>query len=336
MHNKDSIYAFFDVDGTLINFNTMIDFLQYFLIGSFGVQESTRRWRKYQNEISQFQDAPREILNQMYYENYAGIRTSVIRKIGVAWFNDRIKGKAYAFNQNTLKELTLHQKNHHSVVFVSGGFFATLEPLAKWLNIKHILCVELLCGGGYLSGEINSATQAIGIGKKLVIESFIENRTGIDLSKCYAYGDHISDYDMLAMVGNPVVVGNDMELIRKIDNCKGKLSKMKNTNYIREQILTIVLESINVINQNLEQPLPVDQGNACPIYGQASGIDSISLVALISIIEELIENKLQQAILMANEKAMSIRNSPFLNVGSLVTYIAKLIEDNSKVEADAK
>ena len=94
---------------------------------------------------------------------------------------------------------------------------------------------------------------------------------------------------------------------------------------MNQKVLHIVLDSIGIINQNLEQPLQVEKLNDCCIYGGADGLDSISLVALISLIEESVENKLGASIILANEKAMSMRNTPFRNVGVLTAYICELI-----------
>lgn len=224
MQTKPSIYAFFDVDDTLINFNSMLDFLQYFFMEYFGMKEATKRLNKYKNESNILCDAPREVLNQLYYSNYKGVEKAVVRKAGITWFNETIKDNETAFNQNVLEKLKLHQQNNHVPVLVSGGFFAILEPLAKWVNIDNILCVELLSRGGYLTGKINLNAQTIGSGKATAIHSFIAKLADdIDLNHCYAYGDHISDYDMLSIVGNPVVVGNDMELLRKIEMLQRKV-----------------------------------------------------------------------------------------------------------------
>ncbi len=102
------------------------------------------------------------------------------------------------------------------MVFVSGGFFATLEPLAKYLDVKFILCVEPNNRDGMLTGDINLNTQTIGMGKARAIRQFMQKQyvqhTQL-LQQSYAYGDHISDYDMLLVVGNPIVVGDDREMV---------------------------------------------------------------------------------------------------------------------------
>lgn len=77
-----------------------------------------------------------------------------------------------------------------------------------------LLCVEPNSIDGTLTGGINLNTQTIGMGKAKAIRQFMLDHAQHTelLQTSYAYGDHISDYDMLSVVGNPVVVGNDMEI----------------------------------------------------------------------------------------------------------------------------
>lgn len=89
----------------------------------------------------------------------------------------------------------------------------------------------------------------------------------------------------------------------------------------------IVIEAINELNEMLEQPLPVEQGVDCPIYSSANRLDSMSLVSLIVSVEQRIEDSLGQSLVLANEKAMSRKNSPFATVGSLSKYIDELLSE---------
>ena len=57
-------------------------------------------------------------------------------------------------------------------------------------------------------------------------------------------------------------------------------------------------------------------------------IDSMSLVALIVQIEELIDDLYDESLTLASEKAMSRRTSPFSRVQYLVDYIEELILNN--------
>jgi D-alanine--poly(phosphoribitol) ligase subunit 2 len=99
---------------------------------------------------------------------------------------------------------------------------------------------------------------------------------------------------------------------------------------LNEKYSTIVLDAIDELNQTLDVPVSVEQGEATPIYGQDKTLDSISLVSLIVSIEQKVEDKFNMSIILANEKAMSQRNSPFLTVGTLSAYIKTLVEGEKK------
>ncbi|MBP9742033.1 MAG: hypothetical protein KBD37_01600 [Burkholderiales bacterium] len=98
---------------------------------------------------------------------------------------------------------------------------------------------------------------------------------------------------------------------------------------MKERVISIIVDAVNIINQNLEKPLPINLMGECPIYGGKDGIDSISLVSLISIVEDSLETQLAISIILANEKSMSMQNSPFLTVGKLTDYICTLMYKES-------
>lgn len=99
---------------------------------------------------------------------------------------------------------------------------------------------------------------------------------------------------------------------------------------MKQQIETIIISSIGVINYTLNKPLPLEEKDVCPIYGSSRGLDSISLVGLISIVEDALESELGYSVIIADEKAISRRNSPFLTVGTLTNYIYELIKLKEK------
>lgn len=217
---QNNIFAFFDVDGTVLQFNSLLHFLEYFLNNYFGQQEAEIRMSKYKNIVKDAGlDCSREKLNELYYQNFVGIKEEDLRKVSLRWFNTIIHNND-AFNRGIIKKLQYHQKNEHVVVLVSGGFFATLDALAQHLNISHVLCVSPVINEGVLTGAIDLHSQTIGNGKSQAIQRFlttnydvIQDQLGDVLSNCYAYGDHISDSNMLSVVGQGFVVGNNIEMI---------------------------------------------------------------------------------------------------------------------------
>jgi len=63
------------------------------------------------------------------------------------------------------------------------------------------------------------------------------------------------------------------------------------------------------------------------LYGNGGILDSLGLVRVIAELEEEIFDHTQINITLADEKAMSQKNSPFRSVASLSDYIEKLLQE---------
>ena len=96
---------------------------------------------------------------------------------------------------------------------------------------------------------------------------------------------------------------------------------------MKNQILECITNAVSVINDTLENKLPIEKGRDCPLYSNGN-MDSISLVSLISFVEQEIEDVFHHPIILANEKAMSMKNSPFLSIGHLSDYIEELLQES--------
>jgi acyl carrier protein len=59
------------------------------------------------------------------------------------------------------------------------------------------------------------------------------------------------------------------------------------------------------------------------LFGGAEGIDSLSLVQIVAEVERAVEDKFGKRVVLADERAMSRRQSPFRTVGTL----AELVEE---------
>lgn len=93
----------------------------------------------------------------------------------------------------------------------------------------------------------------------------------------------------------------------------------------REEILKLVLSTLE--NYCVENDIVVNliQGEEIKLFGGESLLDSLGLVSLIVSIEEAIEDQFNTSIILADEKAMSRRTSPFSRVSYLVDYILEII-----------
>ena len=92
----------------------------------------------------------------------------------------------------------------------------------------------------------------------------------------------------------------------------------------------------NVIVNLLRNPLheahtDLFLGEATPIWGESSSLDSMGLVSFIVEIENELEYLCGFPVTLANPKAFSLRHSPFATVGSLTDYATALIMENQHV-----
>lgn len=97
----------------------------------------------------------------------------------------------------------------------------------------------------------------------------------------------------------------------------------------KEKITELVLNCISELNEELEIEELKNANEDTKLYGGNSGIDSMSLVSLISDLEDRISEEFNQELVLANEKAMSQRVSPFRNISTLVSYIEDLLSSNN-------
>jgi acyl carrier protein len=92
---------------------------------------------------------------------------------------------------------------------------------------------------------------------------------------------------------------------------------------MKEKIFELVKTSLEELNEELDYSSLRNVTWETSIAGGESNIDSLSLVTLVVGLETKIEKTFNKRILLADEKAMSTRNSPFRNMGSLVDFIAE-------------
>ena len=95
------------------------------------------------------------------------------------------------------------------------------------------------------------------------------------------------------------------------------------TNKIEEVILNSLIE----LNEELENNPLGSPSKETQLYGGGGALDSMALVSFITDLEEIISEKFDKHIILADERAMSQRTSPFRSVESLTIYIKKLLEE---------
>jgi HAD superfamily hydrolase (TIGR01490 family) len=201
--------AFFDVDETLTNCKTMVDFWCHWTsLPGAGPQPLVRGLDGLLRS-----GLPRAELNRAYYQLFTGVRPERLREAGLDWYA-HYRARPRAFVRSGIEALAGHRAAGDTVVLLSGSFHAVLDPLAEDLGVDLVLCTrQTVSGDGTLSGHVDQPM--IGLAK-----AEAASRVMADLrvrpADCFAYGDDISDLPLLLRVGNPVVVGGD-DLAREAD-----------------------------------------------------------------------------------------------------------------------
>ena len=97
----------------------------------------------------------------------------------------------------------------------------------------------------------------------------------------------------------------------------------------REEIVLQVISSLkNVLIENDNLDIIEDLNESTSLLGQRSVLDSLGLVTLLVDLEQRLEEDYDVFLTLADERAMSQKNSPFRTVQSLTYYICMLLEEN--------
>ncbi len=93
----------------------------------------------------------------------------------------------------------------------------------------------------------------------------------------------------------------------------------------REKISELVFNCIKNFQEEYEQVIDFSEGEQTRLFGGNGQLDSLGLVSLVVNIEEDIESDLGISVILADERAMSRRSSPFSRIGNLIDYIEELV-----------
>jgi acyl carrier protein len=96
---------------------------------------------------------------------------------------------------------------------------------------------------------------------------------------------------------------------------------------MQDKIEKIIIETLVELNEELENESFENPDSKTKLYGANGGLDSLALVSFITDLEEKISDEFEKEIVLADEKAMSAKTSPFRNVESLTLYINSLLEN---------
>lgn len=93
----------------------------------------------------------------------------------------------------------------------------------------------------------------------------------------------------------------------------------------KEEVQLLVLQSVKMLAEEFEIDALESPDKDSRLYGENGALDSMGLVNLIADLEEAVAQKYGASIALADEKAMSARNSPYRSVRTLTEAIIERI-----------
>jgi acyl carrier protein len=94
-----------------------------------------------------------------------------------------------------------------------------------------------------------------------------------------------------------------------------------------ENIVAAIYRAVDWINGELPQDRQLVKAPETRLLGSQSVLDSMHLVSLIIAIEREVEDTFGVALTLADERALSMKESPFRSIQSLADYIGILMID---------
>ncbi|AGB23718.1 HAD-superfamily subfamily IB hydrolase, TIGR01490 [Mycobacterium sp. JS623] len=192
------IGAFFDLDGTLVD-------------GFTATAHASDRIRRRQARIGEvlgvIEASARYRLGRMRFEHLLTRAAGYLRgeslvdldELGERLFVERVSSRVFPAMHEIVRA---HQTRGHTVVLSSSAMTIHAEPVARFLEIDHVLCNHFeLDDDRRLTGRIAKPV-VWGRNKASVVQQF-SDANDVDLQRSYFYADGDEDAALMKVVGCP-------------------------------------------------------------------------------------------------------------------------------------
>ena len=91
-------------------------------------------------------------------------------------------------------------------------------------------------------------------------------------------------------------------------------------------VTDVIFSAVDEYNEQATASHKLEKATGTVLMGPDGALDSLELVRLIISVEQAVAEELGETITLADDKAMSQRNSPFLTIQTLADYITQLLD----------
>ena len=200
------IAAFFDLDGTVIfGYSIASIFLERVLSGQLAPHDAIRQF--FQLMSHGISGTPYSTILQEGADSLAGVAEKEFEELGETVFEKYLAGSIYPESRALIRA---HQRMGHTVVIVSSATRYQVGPVAREMDIEHVICNHFEVSDGEFTGEVCEPL-VYADGKRVQAQAFVDER-GSTLDRCYFYSDGFEDLPVLEAVGFPRPLNPDRAL----------------------------------------------------------------------------------------------------------------------------
>ncbi|MEM6397570.1 MAG: HAD-IB family hydrolase [Bacteroidota bacterium] len=200
------IGAFFDLDRTLIkNFSAKGFFQTRLLSGQMTGKEIVAQFAGvlvYATGQGNFAG-----LAAVGAQGVKGIKEDVFIEVGENVYQKQLADEIYPESRALV---AAHLSKGHTVAIISAATPYQVNPIARDLNIRHVMCTRMEVEEGKFTGNIIEPA-CWGEGKAQAAQELAKSQK-LDLAASYFYTDSVSDAPLLEIVGNPRPTNPDTKL----------------------------------------------------------------------------------------------------------------------------
>lgn len=122
--------------------------------------------------------------------------------------------------------LDKHRAAGHTLIILSTSGDPMVRPIAEALGVETARGATVEVVDGVLTGEVE-----VGKAGEVKVHHALElaEERGFDLSEAYFYTDSISDLPLLKLVGHPVAVNPDKQLLKEAESRNWEILRFRKT-----------------------------------------------------------------------------------------------------------